>query len=44
MMEDLRDLFDKKEAALLAVNQLQPDFNSKKKIYFEVKEKVDELI
>ena len=44
LMEDLRDLFDKKEAARTQVEGLKPDYRLKKGEYFESKDKLEEVL
>ena len=44
LMEDLRDLFEKKESARAQVEQLRPDYKYKKNFYIESKEKLEDLL
>ncbi len=44
MMDDLRDLFEKKEKAVLQSAQLKPDFKLKKAEYLETKDKLQDLL
>ena len=43
-MDDLRDLWEKKEKALAQTELLKPDFKSKKQEYLESKDKLEDLL
>jgi len=43
-MDDLRELWEKKEVASNQAEVLKPDFRSKKSEYLETKDKVEDLL
>ena len=44
MMDDLRDIWEKKEKASNQACQLKPDFKAKKQEYLETKDKLEDLL
>jgi len=44
MMDDLRDIWEKKEKASNFADQLKPDFKAKKQEYLETKDKLEDLL
>lgn len=44
MMDDLRDIWEKKEKASNLASQLKPDFKDKKQEYLETKDKLEDLL
>ena len=43
-MDDLRDLFEKKDVASTAAEQLKPDYKAKKREYVETKDQLEDLL
>ena len=44
LMDDLREIFEKKDAASMQAEQLKPDFRAKKQEYLETKDKLEDLL